>query len=105
MLTPANLQASIKRVRIPEIIGHNGFPLSAGDIFGIPERSSSINRVTVYHIFDHIFDLPVDAGSSNASEPAAGPCFYWCPSLGTMQIKRNIPSPAFLNWCNLSAGT
>ena len=58
LLTSANLDASSNRVRILEVIGNNGFPLSAGDIFRILERSSSINRVTVYRILD----LLVDAG-------------------------------------------
>lgn len=58
LLTSASLEASSNRVRILEVIGNNGFPLSAGDIFRILERSSSINRVTVYRILD----LLVDAG-------------------------------------------
>jgi Fur family ferric uptake transcriptional regulator len=58
LLTSAELEASSNRVRILEVIGNNGFPLSAGDIFRILERSGSINRVTVYRILD----LLVDAG-------------------------------------------
>ncbi len=58
LLASAELEASSNRVRILEVIGNNGFPLSAGDIFRILERSSSINRVTVYRILD----LLVEAG-------------------------------------------
>ena len=58
LLISAKLGVSSNRVRILEVIGDNGFPLSAGDIFKILERSSSINRVTVYRILE----LLVDAG-------------------------------------------
>lgn len=59
LLTTANLQPSSNRVRILEIIGNNGFPLSADDIFQILERSRSINRVTVYRILDLLVDVGV----------------------------------------------
>jgi Fe2+ or Zn2+ uptake regulation protein len=52
LLRSAKLAASSNRVRVLEVIGNNGFPLSAGDIFRIMARSSAINRVTVYRILD-----------------------------------------------------
>jgi Fur family ferric uptake transcriptional regulator len=100
LLASANLEASANRLRVLEIIGNNGFPLSAGDIFKTLERSASINRVTVYRILDLLVDSAVVERISTG-----GRAFYWCPSLGTIQMKRNIPSPAFLNWCSLPAGT
>jgi Fur family ferric uptake transcriptional regulator len=39
-------------VRVLEVVGDNKFPLSASDIYKILERSSTINRVTVYRILD-----------------------------------------------------
>jgi len=39
-------------VRVLEVVGNNQFPLSADDIHKILERSSRINRVTVYRILD-----------------------------------------------------
>ena len=59
LLRSAKLQASSNRVRVLEVIGNNGFPLSAGDIFRILERTSSINRVTVYRILDLLVDTGV----------------------------------------------
>ena len=52
LLSGANLEATAKRVRVLEIVGNNRFPLSAGDIFKILKRNSTINRVTVYRILD-----------------------------------------------------
>ena len=52
MLTAAELEATENRLRVLEVIGNNRFPLSAGDIFKTLERSSTINRVTVYRILD-----------------------------------------------------
>ncbi len=52
LLTDAALETTANRVQVLEIIGNNSFPLSAGDIYTILERTSSINRVTVYRILD-----------------------------------------------------
>jgi len=52
LLSEADLEAIPNRVRVLEVVGNNRFPLSAGDIYKILERSSTINRVTVYRILD-----------------------------------------------------
>ena len=52
MLAAAGLESTDNRLRVLEVIGNNQFPLSAGDIFKTLERSTSINRVTVYRILD-----------------------------------------------------
>ncbi|MGD8846180.1 MAG: transcriptional repressor [Desulfobacteraceae bacterium] len=59
LLTSVKLDATTNRLRILEVIGNNGFPLSAGDIFETLSRSSSINRVTVYRILDLLVDTGV----------------------------------------------
>ena len=50
----AGLEATPNRLRVLEVVGDNSCPLSAGDIFKTLERSSSINRVTVYRILDRL---------------------------------------------------
>ena len=52
LLSGADLEATAKRMRVLEVVGNNNFPLSAGDIYVILKRSSTINRVTVYRILD-----------------------------------------------------
>jgi Fur family transcriptional regulator, ferric uptake regulator len=52
LLASVKLETTENRLRVLEIIGNSGFPLSAGDIFNTLERSSSVNRVTVYRILD-----------------------------------------------------
>jgi Fur family ferric uptake transcriptional regulator len=54
MLTAADLEATPNRLAVLEVVGNNSYPLSAGDIFKTLERSSSINRVTVYRILDRL---------------------------------------------------
>lgn len=56
LLSKANLQATANRIRVLQIIGNNNFPLSAGDIYKTVERSSTMNRVTVYRILDLLVD-------------------------------------------------
>jgi Fur family ferric uptake transcriptional regulator len=56
LLTSGKLEATNNRLRVLEVIGNNSFPLSAGDIYKTLERSSSINRVTVYRILDLLVD-------------------------------------------------
>jgi len=56
MLESANLDATPNRLRVLEVVGNNSYPLSAGDIYKTLERSSSINRVTVYRILDRLVD-------------------------------------------------
>lgn len=57
LLASANLGATPNRLRVLEVIGNNGFPLSADDIFKTLDRSGSINRVTVYRILDLLVDV------------------------------------------------
>lgn len=59
LLASANLDATDNRLRVLHIIGNTGFPLSAADIFKTLERSSTINRVTVYRILDLLVDCGV----------------------------------------------
>ncbi len=59
LLSVVNLDTTDNRVRVLEVVGNNSFPLSAGDIYKILERSSSINRVTVYRILDLLVDYGV----------------------------------------------
>jgi Fur family ferric uptake transcriptional regulator len=59
LLTSANLEATDNRLHVLEVVGNNGFPLSAEDIFKTLARSSSINRVTVYRILDLLVDCSV----------------------------------------------
>jgi Fur family ferric uptake transcriptional regulator len=59
MLSSAGLEATSNRLRVLEVVGNNSCPLSAGDIFKTLERSSSINRVTVYRILDRLVDQGV----------------------------------------------
>jgi Fur family ferric uptake transcriptional regulator len=59
MLHSAKLEVTPNRLRVLEVVGNNTYPLSAGDIFKTLERSSSINRVTVYRILDRLVDQGV----------------------------------------------
>ena len=56
LLSGADLDATLNRVRVLEVIGNNSFPLSASDIYKILKRSSAINQVTVYRILDLLVD-------------------------------------------------
>jgi Fur family ferric uptake transcriptional regulator len=59
LLTGVDLEATPNRVLVLEVIGENRFPLSASDIYHILERSSTINRVTVYRILDLLVERDV----------------------------------------------
>lgn len=52
LLSSAGLETTANRIRVLEVVGNNSFPLSAADIFKTLDRSSSINRVTIYRILD-----------------------------------------------------
>jgi Fur family ferric uptake transcriptional regulator len=52
LLESADLEATQNRLSVLKVVGNNSFPLSAADIFKTLERSSTINRVTVYRILD-----------------------------------------------------
>lgn len=56
MLISADVETTKNRLHVLEVVGNNQFPLSADDIFKTLERSSSINRVTVYRILDLLVD-------------------------------------------------
>lgn len=56
MLISADVESTKNRLLVLEVVGNNRFPLSADDIFKTLERSSSINRVTVYRILDLLVD-------------------------------------------------
>ena len=56
LLSSADLSITNDRIRVLEVVGNKRFPLSAKDIFNTLERSSSINRVTVYRILDLLVD-------------------------------------------------
>jgi len=59
LLSGADIEATPNRVRVLEVVGNNSFPLSASDIYNILERSSTINRVTVYRILDLLVEHDV----------------------------------------------
>ncbi len=52
LLSDARLNATDNRIDVLEVVGGNSFPVSASDIYATLERSSKINRVTVYRILD-----------------------------------------------------
>ena len=56
LLSASKLGVTDNRLRVLEVIGNNNFPLSANDIYETLERSSTINRVTVYRILDLLVD-------------------------------------------------
>jgi Fur family transcriptional regulator, ferric uptake regulator len=56
LLRSASLEATENRLMVLSVVGNNSYPLSAGDIYRTLERSSSINRVTVYRILDLLVD-------------------------------------------------
>lgn len=58
-MSGADLEATPNRVHVLEVVGENSFPLSASDIYTILERSSTINRVTVYRILDLLVERGV----------------------------------------------
>ena len=94
LLSSANLRTTNNRIRVLEVVGNNSFPLSAKDIFNTLDRSSSINRVTVYRILDLLVEHGVVEristggrafyyGLAPNSHHAPHPHFY-CKSCGQM---------------------
>ena len=94
MLASSDLEATENRLRVLEVVGNNRFPLSATDIFTTLERSSSINRVTVYRILDLLVDHDIAERLSTGGRAAyyglapnefhqPHPHFY-CKSCGQM---------------------
>lgn len=56
LLSSADLDATEHRLRILEVIGNNGYPLSAAEIHATLDQVGTINRVTVYRILDLLVD-------------------------------------------------
>jgi len=56
LLMGRSLEPLTNRVRVLEVIGGNSSPLSAQDIYATLNRSSAINRVTVYRILEMLVD-------------------------------------------------
>jgi Fur family transcriptional regulator, ferric uptake regulator len=94
MLASSDLEATENRLHVLEVVGNNRFPLSAADIFSTLERSTSINRVTVYRILDLLVDHEIVERLSTGGRAAyyglapneyhkAHPHFY-CKSCGQM---------------------
>jgi len=74
LLSKTNLEATPNRVRILEVVGNNSFPLSADDIYQILERSSNINRATVYRILDLLVDHGIVERISTGGRGIDGIC-------------------------------
>lgn len=86
ILESANVEVTANRLRVLEVIGSNGFPLSVGDIFHTLDRSGSINRVTVYRILDILVDSGVVDRISTG-----GRAFYY----GLAPNDHHAPHPHF----------
>ena len=86
LLSGADLEATTNRLRVLEVVGNNGFPLSAGDIYKTLERSGSINRVTVYRILDLLVEHDVVQRISTG-----GRAFYY----GLAPNENHKPHPHF----------
>ncbi len=86
LLSNADLVATTNRIQVLEIVGNNTFPLSAGDIYAILERTSSINRVTVYRILDLLVEHGVVDRISTG-----GRAFYY----GIAPNEHHKPHPHF----------
>ncbi len=56
MLVSSNLEVTENRLHVLEVIGDNGYPLTAGDVFQTLKRNGSINKVTVYRILELLVD-------------------------------------------------
>ncbi len=94
-LKERRLEVTENRLRILEVLGNNNFPLSAGDIHKTLERSTSINRVTVYRILDLFVDHGLVqrlSGGGRSFVYGLGPSRYhpahphfYCKSCGSMQ--------------------
>lgn len=56
LLEKAKLEVTSNRLRVLEVVGNNAYPLSAGDIYKILERTGNVNRVTVYRVLDLLIE-------------------------------------------------
>jgi len=52
LLRARDLERTLNRLRILEIVGGSPRPLSAHEVFALANRGQNINRVTVYRILD-----------------------------------------------------
>lgn len=86
LLSNTDLSITNNRMRVLEVVGNNSFPLSAKDIYNTLERSSSINRVTVYRILDLLVDHNVVERISTG-----GRAFYY----GLAPNNHHEPHPHF----------
>jgi Fur family ferric uptake transcriptional regulator len=86
LLSGADLKATPNRLRVLEVVGNNSCPLSAGDIYDILKRSSTINQVTVYRILDLLVERDVIERISTG-----GRAFYY----GLAPSDHHKPHPHF----------
>ena len=86
LLASLDLEITENRLRVLEVIGNNSYPLSAGDIYKTLDRSSTINRVTVYRILE----LLVDCGLVDRLS-TGGRAFYY----GLAPNDYHLPHPHF----------
>ena len=52
LLQDRDLECTLNRMRVLEMIGDSPYPLSAQEVFALASRGQNINRVTVYRILD-----------------------------------------------------
>ncbi|MCG8618554.1 MAG: transcriptional repressor [Desulfobacterales bacterium] len=94
ILSSVSLDPTRNRLRVLEVVGNNRFPLSASDIHETLERTTPINRVTVYRILDLLVEKGVVDRISTGGRAAyyglapnrhhqAHPHFY-CTACGQM---------------------
>ena len=86
LLHDADLDPTVNRLGVLEVVGNNTYPLSAADIYAILARNGSINRVTVYRILD----LLVEHGLVDRIS-TGGRAFYY----GLAPNAHHRPNPHF----------
>ena len=86
LLNAAGLEPTPNRLGVLTVVGENGYPLSAGDIYRTLERSGTINRVTVYRILDLLVEHGVVDRISTG-----GRAFYY----GMAPNQYHAPHPHF----------
>lgn len=59
LLESSGLEPTLNRLRVLEVVGGNGYPLTATDIYNTVERTQQINRVTVYRILDLLVEKQI----------------------------------------------
>ena len=86
ILESAGLEPTDNRIRVIEVIGNNGYPLTAADVFKTVERTQSINRVTVYRILDLLAEKNIIERLSTGGRAA---CYGMAPN------KHHLSHPHF----------